>query len=367
MASTRSRGRSNQPTAVRDLRPLRIAQIAPPGIPCPPEGYGASELVAGNLTNELVRRGHDVTLFAHPASTTAARLISFEGVYDIASAEQREVAHTSLALDRAGEFDIIHNHCIFPGAALTRQAPVASVTTLHYLRPILGTFASEPYVAVSHAQAQALPHLNIVGVAHNGVDIQRLPYVASKSDYLLFLGRIDPKKGPHLAIDVARRLGRRLIVAAPHPSRDNLDYFETEVKPRLGGPIEYVGHVTGDAKARLLGGARCVLMPQQWEEPFGLVAVEAMACGTPVVALRRGALPEIVRDGTTGFVVDHVDEMVEAVDRVGSIDPLRCRQLVQERFTSSAMAEAYLRIYYRQLDRLNLDSSVHQVARERAS
>lgn len=356
-----------EPGAVRDLRPLRIAQIAPPGIPCPPEGYGASELVAGNLSNELVRRGHDVTLFAHPASRTEARLVSFDGIYEIASAEQREVAHTSLALDYASEFDIIHNHCIFPGAALIRMAPAPSLTTLHYLRPILSTFATEPYVAVSHSQARSLPNLNVAGVAHNGVDLRRLPFVADKSDYLLFLGRIDPKKGPHLAIDVARQLGRRLVVAAPHPSRDNLAYFENEVKPRLGGPIEYVGHIIGDEKARLIGGAHCVLMPQQWEEPFGLVAVEAMACGTPVVALHRGALPEIVRHGTTGFVVAHVDEMAEAVDRIGSIDPLQCRQVVAEHFTASAMADAYLRIYHRLLDRGDLGSSVSRETREKAS
>lgn len=351
MTSTRSRGRLADATSIRDLRPLRIAQIAPPGIPCPPAGYGASELVAGNLTNELVRRGHAVTLFAHPDSPTAARLVSFPAVYDIASAEQREVAHSSLALDHAGDYDVIHNHCILPGASLTRHAPAASLTTLHYLRPILATFATEPYVAVSRAQAGSLSHLNVVGIAHNGVDLGGLPFAAEKSDYLLFLGRIDPKKAPHLAIDIARRAGRRLIVAAPHPSRDNLAYFETEVKPRFGGSIEYVGHVSGAEKARLLGGARGVLMPQQWEEPFGLVAAEAMACGTPVIALRRGALPEIVCDGVTGFVVDHIDDMVEAVDRLGAIDPLRCRRVVEERFTASAMAEAYLRIYRCLIDR----------------
>lgn len=361
---------SRRPTgvaSVRDLRRLRIAQIAPPGIPCPPEGYGASELVAGNLSNELARRGHDITLFAHPASPTEARLVSFDGVYEIASAEQREVAHSSLALDYASEFDIIHNHCIFPGAALIRKTPTPTLTTLHYLRPILKTFAHEPYVAVSHAQARSLPNLNVVGVAHNGVDLRRLPFVAEKSDYLLFIGRIDPKKGPHLAIDVARRLGRRLVVAAPHPSRDNRLYFENEVKPRLGGPIEYVGHVTGDEKARLIGGAHCVLMPQAWEEPFGLVAVEAMACGTPVIAFARGALPEIVRDGTTGFVVARVDEMVAAVDRAGSIDPRKCRQVVEEHFTASAMADAYLGIYHRLLDRRDLDSSAGQTTHEMAS
>lgn len=331
--------------AVRSLRPLRIAQIVPPGIPCPPQGYGASELVAGVLTEELVRRGHDVTLFAHPDSPAHARLISFPVVYEIRSADQREIAHTSLALDLAAEFDVIHNHCIVPGASLTRHAATPSLTTLHYWRPILDTFAAEPYVALSRRQAEQLPQLNIVGVAHNGIALDRHPFVAEKSDYLLFLGRLDPKKGPHLAIQAAQRAGMRIVIAAAPPTCDNVEYVERELEPRFGGRVEYVGHVQGAEKMALLGGARCVLMPLQWEEPFGLVAIEALACGTPVVAYRRGAMPEIIADGEAGYLVDDLDGMVEAISRTDSIDPRRCRQAVERDFTDAAMADAYLHLY----------------------
>lgn len=327
-------------------RPLRIAQIAPPGIPCPPDGYGASELVASNLTEELVRQGHEVTLFAHPASRTAARLVSFPQVYDVREAEWREVAHTSLALDHAHAFDIIHNHCIVPGPSLIRHSPVPSLTTLHYLRPLVYTFSDANYVALSQSQARLLGHdLHIAGVAPNGIDLESFPVVEEKDDYLLFLGRIDPKKGLHLAMDAARTLDMRLLIAAGHPTPDNHRYLEEEIKPRLGGKIEHVGHVGTREKIELLGRARAVLMPQQWEEPFGLVAVEALASGTPVVAFRRGALPEIIPDGEAGFIVDTVEGMVEAVGRIGSISARACRRAVEGRFSCTAMANAYLSIY----------------------
>lgn len=336
-------------------RPLRIAQIAPPGIPCPPDGYGASELVVSNLTEELVRRGHQVTLFAHPESRTKATLVSFPQVYDLKDAAQRELAHTSLALDFAGEFDVVHNHCIAPGPSLLRLAPVPSLTTLHYVRPLLFTFAAQPCAAISHSQARQLREsLNIAGVAYNGIDVASFPLVEDKDDYLLFLGRIDPKKGVHLAIEVARRLDARLLIAAGYPTSDNRAYFEEQIKPKLGGKIEHIGHVGTQDKGTLLARARCVLMPQQWEEPFGLVAVEALACGTPVVALRRGALPEIIRHGQDGFLVDSIDEMAEAVGKTGSIRPQSCRHVVAAHFSVRNMADAYLSLYGRLLERTPL-------------
>lgn len=328
-------------------RPLRIAQIAPPGIPCPPEGYGASELVVSNLTEELVRQGHEVTLFAHPESRTGARLVSFPRVYDLVDADQREFAHTSLALDFADRFDIVHNHCIAPGPSLLRLTSTPSLTTLHYLRPLLSTFAEENYVALSQSQARLVERkLHVAGIAPNGIDMTLHSLVEDKDDYLLFLGRIDPKKGVHLAMDAARALNMRLLIAAGHPTRDNLGYLENEVTPRLGGGIEHIGHVGAEEKVALLGRARAVLMPHQWEEPFGLVAVEALASGTPVIAFNRGALPEIIPNGQAGFIVEDLDGMTAAIQALDSISPVRCRQAVEDRFSSAAMAAAYLSIYY---------------------
>ncbi|MGH2449129.1 MAG: glycosyltransferase family 4 protein, partial [Chloroflexota bacterium] len=321
------------------------AQIAPPGIPCPPTGYGASELVCSNLTEQLVRQGHEVTLFAHEESRTKARLVSFPSVSRLTDATERELAHASLAVERADDFDILHNHCITPGPAVIRLASCPTLTSLHYLRPLIAAFSEEPYVAVSHAQARSLSHLNVIGVAHNGVNLENLPLGGHKRDYLLFIGRIDPKKAPHLAIQAARRLDLPLLLAASYPSEDNIAYWEEQVKPGLGGKIRYVGEVSAADKGGLIGGARAVLMPQQWEEPFGLVAAEAMACGTPVVAMRRGALPEIVPHGVGGFIVDDLDGMVEAVRKIDQIDASDCRRVVEENFSAEVMTAAYLDLY----------------------
>jgi len=350
---------------------LRIAQIAPPSIACPPNGYGASELVASTLTEELVRQGHDVTLFAHPESTTSAGHVFFPEVYALTKPEDRELAHMALAFERAGEFDIIHNHCIQPGPAAIHTVD-AALTTLHYVRPLLRTFASHPYVALSRSQRLNHPDLNIVGVAYNGIDCSTFDVVDEKEEYLLWIGRIDPKKGPHLAIEVARRTGRRLLLAAGHPTKDNLEYWERQVKPGLGGGIEYIGHVTAAEKPPLIGRAQAVLMPHQWEEPFGLVAIEAMAAGTPVIAFRRGALPEIVPNGIGGMVVDTVEEMAGMVPKVESIDPWMCRRHVEENFSAAAMAASYVAIYQRVLETpriltLSSKSKQAETAVERAS
>jgi len=286
-----------------------------------------------------------VVLFAHPGSSTDATLVSFPETYQPASFDHRELVHVARSLEHADDFDIVHNHCLSAGPALARLVGTPCVSTLHYLHPISRAFPDHPYVAVSRAQQAAVPELNILRVVYNGVDCSLYPVVEAKSDYLLFMGRIDPKKGPDLAIQVARSLGARLVLAGPPPTEDMQEFFDHRIRPHLGARVEYVGEARGQQKVDLLAHAICLLLPLRWEEPFGLVAVEAMACGTPVVALRRGALPELVRHGETGYIVDTLDQMVQAVQRSDAIRPWQCREVVEREFSSSRMADAYLEVY----------------------
>lgn len=327
---------------------MRIAQISTPHIPTPPDGYGASELVAGLLVAGLVRRGHEVTLFAAAGSTApATELRTFAPPHRLEGFDHREVAHVAIALREARRFDVIHNHCLAAGPALAGLVDRPCLTTLHYVHHLVRAFPDHHYVAVSHSQRRLLPELNVVGVVHNAADLSAHTLRAVKSDYLLFLGRFHPNKGAHVAIDVAERLGERLIIAAPSPPPDQVAYFEERIQPRLGGRIEWVGPVKGEVKDRLLGEARCVLMPVCWDEPFGLVYVEAMASGTPVVTFDRGAASEIVAHGKTGYVVGDVDEMVAAVPLAAEIDPEACRRHVEERFGVDRMVDGYLEVYRR--------------------
>ncbi len=324
----------------------RIAIVSTPHIKTPPRGFGGSEEVAGGLAEELVRRGHDVTLFATDDSRTAGTLQYYppalaRGPYDHPG--YREVIHVCHAL-ACSHFDLVLNHCLkaVPALALYHEAPV--LTTLHYRPSILDDFPWLDYVAVSHRQAELArgAGLNVVGVALNGIDPSPYQVVADKDDYLLWIGRFHVYKGPDLAIEVAERLGMRLLLAAPPPPQDQQDFFDARIKPRLRGRIEWIGGVEGDDKCRLFERAWCTLFPIRWEEPFGLVMVESMAAGTPVIAFRRGSAPEVIADGRTGFVVDDLEAMVTAVPQARSIAPRACRQRVDTYFTVSAMTDAYL-------------------------
>jgi len=334
---------------------LHIAIVSTPHIKTPPGGFGGSETVAGGLAEELVRRGHQVTLFATPDSHTSGELRSFPSALPWGPYEHpgyREVIHLCHAL-ASSRFDLVLNHCLkaVPVLALYKAAPV--LTTLHYQPPILKDFPWPAYIAISRRQEELArgEGLNVVGVAYNGIDPSRYCVVADKDDYLFWIGRFHVYKGPDLAIEVAERLGMRLLLAAPPPPEDQRDFFETRVRPHLRGRIEWLGGVEGEAKARLFERARCTLCPIRWEEPFGLVMVESMAAGTPVIAFRRGSVPEVIADGRTGFVVDDLESMVLAVERVHRIDPQDCRRHVEARFTTATMVDAYLQIARTQLDR----------------
>ncbi len=338
-------------------RRLRIAQIAPPHRAIPPAGYGGSELVAGNLTEELVRRGHEVTLFAHPDSTTSARLVAFPEAAGITDFDRHELVHAARALERAADFDIVHNHCLSVGPALAALAAGATVvSTLHYQHTIAPAFPEHPYVAISRSQRALAKALNVVAVVYNGIDCARFPLTEHerRSGYLLYMGRMDARKGTDIAIQVARLLNAELVLAGPPPAQDQVPFYEEHVRPWIGGRITYVGEAKGRRKIELLARARCVLVPSRWNEPFGLVACEAMACGTPVVASTRGALPELIADGETGFLAATPEEMAAAVERAGEISPRRCRRHVAERFSTASMADGYLAVYDALLSRVDV-------------
>ncbi len=345
---------------------MRIAQIAPPFETVPPVGYGGTERVVSTLAEELVRRGHDVTLFASGDSRTSARLVP---TVDRAL-WRREPRYEDLApfwsvtlgrvLRHADEFDVVHSHLDVFGLPLCRAGLGPVVTTMHgrldlpELLPVFEEFHDAPVVSISDAQRRPLPAARWIATVHNGIDLDQFTPRAEPGQYLAFLGRVSRAKGLHLAIQVARKARMPIKVAARLPLpfslladwRADHEYYEHEVKPLLASAdVEFVGEIGGPEKDAFLGGAAALLFPIQWPEPFGLVMPEAMACGTPVVALRNGSVPEVVRHGVTGFVCDSVDEMVEAVARIGQIDRRACREDVERRFSPSAMADGYEAVY----------------------
>jgi glycosyltransferase involved in cell wall biosynthesis len=325
---------------------VRIAILSTPHVPTPPQGYGASELIAGQLAEGLSQRGHEVHLFASEGST---KLVQRSRCYPQqrlgTSFDQRELIHVAHAVREAGDCDLVHNHCLAAGPPFARISRRPFLTTLHYLHPVVHAFPEGPYVAISQSQRRLASQLNVCGMVYNGVDLRNFPFGESREDYLLFLGRFHPNKGADLAIEVARRLDRRLILAAPAPPDDQRGWFDEKVRPHLQGKVEWIGPVEGDAKARLLGRAAATLLPLRWDEPFGLVMIESMACGTPPVAMRRGAAPEIILDGVTGLLVDDLDQFVAAVEQAPSIDPYACRARVEQHFSVDRMVDDYLRLY----------------------
>lgn len=313
--------------------------------------------MVSRLTDGLVARGHDVTLFASGGSETDADLVSHydeaPGMAEAVDKPYLEYPHILNAYDHAGEFDVVHDHTFPIGPSIGAQVQDAAVVhTIHgppahpSARPIYGELGDHVHlVAISDFQRQVTPEVNYTATVHNGIDVDRHPYRADKEDFLLFIGRMNPEKGAHVAAEVANRLGRRLVIAGKMAEPDEKAYFESQVEPLLTDEITYIGQTDEDTKLDLYSRAAATLMPIQWAEPFGLVMVESMACGTPVVALRNGSVPEIVEDGVTGFVADDVDSFAEAVGRVDTIDPAACRHAAETRFSTAAMVEGYQAVY----------------------
>jgi glycosyltransferase involved in cell wall biosynthesis len=341
---------------------MRIAQVSPLYESVPPRLYGGTERVVSYLTEELVTQGHDVTLFASADSVTRARLIAccpqslrlHAGCVD-------QLSHHITMLERvagmADEFDMVHYHIDYLHYPLSRRLGNPHVTTLHGrldladLQPLYREFADMPVVSISDAQRAPLPGANWQGTVHHGLPRYLFGFHAGAGPYLAFLGRISPEKQVDQAIAIARRAGMPLRIAAKVDRTDQA-YFDAVVRPLLEEPlVEFLGEIGDHEKDAFLGNALALLFPIDWPEPFGLVMIESMACGTPVIAYRRGSAAEVLDDGVTGFIVNGLDEAVEAVGRVAQLDRRRCRQVFEERFSAEVMARAYLAVYRRILNR----------------
>jgi glycosyltransferase involved in cell wall biosynthesis len=339
---------------------MRIAVIAPPWYPVPPSGYGGIEWVVALLADGLTERGHEVTLFAPPGSRTEAQLVPPLGKVppeELIGDPWYEAAHAVSAYEQGENFDIVHDHTGPVGASIGAMSDCPTVHTLH------GPFTTQTrmlyrriahrhwFVAISESQRSMGPaNLRWAGVVYNGIPMDRYAIGNDKEDFLLFLGRADEEKAPHLAIEAARQAGRRLVMCVTTKNEREQTYWAEKVEPLLSDDVEVKGECHQEQKAELLASAAALLFPIQWPEPFGLVMTEAMACGTPVIAWRNGSVPEVVADGETGFIVDSVEEMASAVDRVGDLDPYAMRARVEQRFSDQAMVAGYEDVYQLALD-----------------
>jgi len=337
---------------------MRIAQVAPLFERVPPVAYGGTERVVAYLTDALVELGHDVTLFASGDSRTAAALVPVTpSALRLDPTCQDWLLHhirqVELVARQAGAFDVVHFHTGFLHLPLARRLMQPSVTTLHgrldlpEVRVLLDDLRDVPLVSISNSQRGPVPHLNWRGTVHHGLPRHLLPFRAAADDYLAFIGRISPEKRVDRAIAVATRAGLPLRIAAKVDAVDR-DYFARAIEPLLQTPgVEYLGEIGDAEKADLLGKARALLFPIDWPEPFGMVVIEALSCGTPVIAWRLGSIPELLDDGVTGFIVDSEDAAVDAVGRIHEIDRLDCRAAFERRFQAERMARDYVAIYER--------------------
>jgi glycosyltransferase involved in cell wall biosynthesis len=342
---------------------VKVAVLAPPWFAVPPSGYGGIEWIVWLLADGLTTAGHDVTLFASGDSRTTAKLVS---VFEHAPSEQigralPDLRHILACYERAGDFDVINDHTGHLGAALGGLVETPVVHTVH------GPLDGEPgevyerirqvaptvgLISLSLNQRRPRPDLNWIANVPNALDLSVYPFRPARGDYLLFLGRMSPDKGAHRAVAVAMETGVPLKLAGKMQEPKEREYFDQFVAPHLGDEIEYLGEVTHGEKVELLQHARATLFPIEWEEPFGLVMIESMACGTPVIATRRGSVPEVIERGRGGVVVDDYRIMGAALEEADRIDPVDCRRYVEERFSPLRMVADYLRAYTTAIERV---------------
>lgn len=340
---------------------MKIALVAPFEEPVPPQKYGGTELVVYNLAEELTKLGHDVTLMASGDSITSAKLAkctprAIRTMREARNSRARVALNyqglaTAIEKINKGKFDIVHNHVGWPLLMFSNIIDAPIVTTLHGTLAdptenlMYRTYRKAAYLSISDSQRRHSQNLNYIGTVYNGIDPDAFDFRKQAGDYLVFLGRICPEKGPTYAIEIARLTGHKLIIAAKVDPVDEA-YFEEVVEPLIDGDkVKFIGEVDHAGKVEVLKNAKALLSPLQWDEPFGLVNTEAMACGTPVIAINRGSMPELIIDGQTGFLCSNVDEMVERVGQIDSIDRRACRDHVASNFSSRLMAERYVEAY----------------------
>jgi glycosyltransferase involved in cell wall biosynthesis len=337
---------------------VRIAQVAPLFESVPPKYYGGTERVVSYLTEELVRQGHDVTLYASGDSVTKAKLIApCRRALRLDKSCVDQLAHHILMLEQVGRdaatFDVLHYHCDYLHFPLSRRLGMPHITTLHGrldlpdLPSLYREFRDVPVVSISNAQREPLAWANWQATIYHGLPEDLYRFRERPGGYFAFLGRISPEKRVDRAIKIARRIGIPLKIAAKVDAVDR-DYFAETIEPMLDGPFtEYIGEIGDGEKDEFLGNAYALLFPIDWPEPFGLVMIEALACGTPVIAYKRGSVPEVLDTGVTGFVVTGLDDAVKAAEQVGAIDRRACRRAFEQRFTVRRMAEDYVTVYAR--------------------
>jgi glycosyltransferase involved in cell wall biosynthesis len=337
---------------------VRIAQVAPLYESVPPKLYGGTERVVSCLTEELVRQGHQVTLFASGDSVTSAKLVpayptSLRSNTMVVDQMAHHIAMLGDVLSQIDEFDIIHYHIDYLHFPLSLRESIPNVTTLHGrldipdLQPLYRRFTDIPVVSISNSQREPLPGINWQGTVYHGLAERQYTLCTDPGDYLAFLGRISPEKGVDRAIEIALQAGIPLKIAAKVDNADQ-EYFDSTLRPLLDNHlVEFIGEIGYPDKSKFLGNAMALLFPINWPEPFGLVMIEAMACGTPVIAYPYGSVPEVIEEGRTGFLVDDVPSAVRAVERISVISREKCRQQFEERFSAQRMTTDYLSIYNR--------------------
>ncbi len=350
---------------------VRIAQVSPLYESVPPHCYGGTERVVSYLTEELVRQGHDVTLFASGDSMTEAELIApCPRSLRLDDTCVDQLAHHIVMLEQvfqhSDRFDLIHFHIDYLHFPLSRYHGRPHLTTMHGrldipdLQPLYREFPDQPLVSISDAQRRPLPRANWLDTVYHGLPTDLYAFREEAGTYLAFLGRVSPEKRVDRAIRIAERTGIHLKIAAKVDPRDE-EYFKAAIKPllRSAGPlVDFIGEIGASQKTEFLQNARALLFPIDWPEPFGLVMIEAMACGTPVIAFRNGSVPEVLDDGVTGYVVDTIEQAVQAVERIPELSRKKCRSVFEERFTAERMTRDYLAIYRRLAEQPSLDPAV---------